>query len=158
MEMLYPVITDKTWQLVSATGFVVIAAAVAFLCYNAKLVFDESLYVIKDSYAYKLLISDSVKAVPVYEPIVETVRYHYSAGDGNKPHSDSVEYMTPEPKGAVLEYYRQFLSSQGYIPLQAESTLGANITYSNSEEKFNIGVLIQQGNNKVVVFHRQIDR
>ena len=36
------------------------------------------------------------------EEIVKSVKYHYSAGDSNKPQSDSVEFDTDQPNGDVL--------------------------------------------------------
>ncbi len=135
---------------------VAVAAVIGFLWYNARLFFDESLYVKKNSYEYKLLISDSIKALPVYKPITDTVRYHYSAGDGNKPQSDSLEYETPEPRGAVLEFYRQYLVSQGYALSQPESNSEENIIYGDAHENFNVYVRATRDKNEVTVYHQQV--
>jgi hypothetical protein len=148
---------NKTLRILSVAGFAAIAAVVAFLWYNARLFFDESLYVEKDSYEYKLLISDSIKAIPVFKPISDTVRYHYSAGDGNKPQSDSLEYETLESRETVLDFYRQYLISQGYGLQQPESNSEENIIYGNAREDFNVYVRALPAKNEVIIYHQQID-
>ena len=147
---------NKNFLIFSIAILAAIAAVVGSLWYNARFFFDESLYVEKDSYEYNLLISDSIKDMPVHKPITDTVRYHYGAGDGNKPQSDSLEYETHEPRESVLEFYRQYLVSQGYVLLQPESNSEENIIYGNSREDFNVYVRALQGKNEVIVYHQQI--
>jgi hypothetical protein len=89
---------------------------VAIYFYYANLIFDESLYLEKGTHEFDMLISDSVKKLPVIQAIERSVKSHYSAGDGNKPLSDSLEFDTEQLKDDMLKFYTNCLAGRGYTP------------------------------------------
>ncbi len=124
--------------------------------YHVKLFFDESLYVEKGSYQYELLISDSIKSLPVFEALPNSVRYHYSSGDGNKPQSDSLEYQSKQPKKAILDFYKRVLEERGYQPRHAEYVTDNNLIYGDEKKQFVVYVRDLGSTKDVSVDHQEI--
>lgn len=147
---------NRYFLLLSIATLIAAAGIFGILWYNARLIFDESIYVTEDTYEYNLLISDSIKAMPVYKPILGTVRYHYSAGDGNKPQSDSLEFETPITGQDIQSFYRQYLISMGYMLQQPESGSEESNIYGGQRENFSIYVREFEGKNEVIIYHQQI--
>lgn len=145
----------KKLLIFTATIVISVAGILWFLWYNISLMFEESLTVEKNTYAYRLLITDSVKALPIHKPIAASVRYHYSVGDGPKPGSDSLEYDTFVNKEQILKAYRDYFLSQGYERLQPPPYAEESIDYGNDQESFNVDVREMQGRSEVVIYHLQ---
>jgi len=146
----------KTKTLVLSSSFVLfiaVAVYIAYYFYYANLIFDESLYVEKDSREFELLISESVKSLPVMDAIKGSVKYHYSAGDGNKPQSDSLEFETEKQKAEILQYYSTYLQGKGYIPQQPEYISENNVIFGNEKEIFNVYVETVNNINQVAIYH-----
>jgi hypothetical protein len=110
---------------------VAVIVYVAFYFYYAKLIFDESLYVEKGTHEFDMLISGSVKELPVMKAIDGFVKYHYSAGDGNNPQSDSLEFGAEQSTDDVLKFYTHYLAGQGYTPQQPENVSDNNMIFGN---------------------------
>lgn len=131
----------------------------ALLCTGLVLYFffdlylTEDIYVEKGSYKYSLLISEPIKKVPVYKPRIGSVKYHYSAGDGNKPQSDSLEFDTNEPKQSILDFYQKYLYAQGYKPTQPDNVTNNNIIFGSDTDTFNVYVHEKPELNEVTIYH-----
>lgn len=148
----------KNKTLLLSSIFILVTTAivyVAFYFYYASLVFDESLYVEKGSREFNMLISKSVKKLPVMHAKAGTVKYHYSAGDGNKPQSDSLEFDTEQSKDDVLKFYTKYLQDQGYVPQQLENVSDNNVILGNEDEVFNVYVETIENISQVTIYHLQ---
>jgi hypothetical protein len=146
----------KNKTLLLSSVFILVTAAivyVAFYFYDANLIFDESLIVEKGTREFEMLISDSVKNLPVPQAKEGSVKYHYSAGDGNKPQSDSLEFDTEQSKDDVLQFYAKYLQDQGYTPQQPENVSDNNVIFGNEGEIFNVYVETMENRNQVTVYH-----
>jgi len=135
---------------------ILLATAIWAFYYHARLYLNESLYVEQGSYPYKLLISDSIKSLPAFEPIAGSVKYHYSAGDGNKPQSDSLEFDSKEQTKGILTFYSNVLTKKGYRPVQAEYSTDHNVILGSAKETFNIYVDSGANVRQVTIYHLEV--
>jgi len=132
------------------------AAYAAYYYYIAQLLFKDSLYVVKDTREFNLLISRALKIMPVMEGAASgSVKYRYGGGDGNNPQSDSLEFFIQAPVADVLQYYTRYFQSKGYASRQQRNGSPNNVMFGNGIEVFNVNVKPTSPENRVTIYHLQ---
>lgn len=88
-------------------------ALACFAFYNIRLLFLESLYMQRGTYAYLLTVSSLIKNVPEVRSTGEAVFYS-SAGDGPKLPEDEIRYTSSAEPSLVKRQIAAYLHSRGY--------------------------------------------
>ena len=103
----------KSAHLLTVIGLLI--GILTLLVYHLNLVFSESLYFKRNSYAYYLVLDNHIKGLPTYKPVQDSIRYRYGIGDGVTYTTHSVFYVSSESADRLNALYSEYFMKNHYL-------------------------------------------